>query len=72
MIWRLIKRDSLMHSISGFIGVAFCGWLAWRTGQAKDYFAPSLWKNSAFLLVYLLSILIKWPLIGVVLGPILG
>ena len=72
MIWRLIKRDSLMHSISGFIGVAFCGWLAWRTGQAKDYFTPSLWKNYAFLLVYLLSILIKWPLIGVVLGPILG
>ena len=72
MIWRLIKRDSLMHSISGFIGVAFCGWLAWRTGQAKDYYAPSLWKNSAFLLVYLTSILIKWPLIGVMLGPILG
>jgi hypothetical protein len=72
MLYRLIKRDTLMHSISGFIGVAFCGWLAWRTGEAKDYYAPSLWKNSAFMLVYLVSILIKYPLIGVLLGPILG
>lgn len=72
MIWRLIKRDTLTHSISGFIGIAFCGWFAWKTGAAKDYYAPSLWKNSAFALVYLISILIKWPLIGVLLGPILG
>ncbi|CAB4749382.1 unannotated protein [freshwater metagenome] len=72
MIWRLIKRDTLTHSISGFIGIAFCGWFAWKTGEAKDYYAPSLWKNSAFALVYLISILVKWPLIGVLLGPILG
>lgn len=72
MILRLIKRDTLTHSISGFIGIAFCGWFAWKTGEAKDYYAPSLWKNSAFALVYLISILINWPLIGVLLGPILG
>lgn len=72
MVWRLVKRDTLMHSISGFIGVAFCGWFAWKTGAAKDYYAPSLWKNSAFMLVYLASILVKYPLIGVLLGPILG
>ena len=72
MVWRLVKRDTLMHSISGFIGVAFCGWFAWKTGAAKDYYAPSLWKNSAFMLVYLISILVKYPLIGVLLGPILG
>ena len=72
MIWRLIKRDTLTHSISGFIGIAFCGWFAWKTGEAKDYYAPSLWKNSAFALIYFISILIKWPLIGVLLGPILG
>jgi hypothetical protein len=72
MIYRLIKRDTLMHSISGFIGIAFCGWFAWKTGSAKSYYAPSLWKNSGFMLLYLISILVKYPLIGVLLGPILG
>jgi hypothetical protein len=71
-VYRLIKRDTLMHSISGFIGIAFCGWFAWKTGEAKGYYAPSLWKNSGFMLVYLISILVKYPLIGVLLGPILG
>jgi len=72
LLWRLIKRDTLMHAISGFIGIAFCGWFAWKTGTAKDYYAPSLWKNSGFMLVYLISILVRYPLIGVLLGPILG
>jgi hypothetical protein len=72
MIYRLIKRDTLMHSISGFVGIAFCGWFAWKTGSAKAYYAPSLWKNSGFMLLYLISILVRYPLIGVLLGPILG
>jgi uncharacterized membrane protein len=71
-IWRLFSRESVVQALSGFIGVAFCGWLAWRTGDAKDYYQPSLWKNSIFLAVYLVSILVKWPVIGLVLGPILG
>ena len=72
MLLRIVRKDTLMHAISGFIGVVFCGWFAWKTGSAKSYYAPSLWKNSAFAVVYLISILIKWPLIGVMLGPILG
>ena len=72
MFWRLLKKDTLVHSISGFIGVAFCGWFAWKTGAAKDYYAPSLWKNSGFASLYLISNLAKWPIIGVMLGPILG
>ena len=71
-LWRLVRKDTLIHAISGFIGVVFCGWFAWKTGSAKSYNAPSLWKNTGFALVYLISILVKWPLIGVMLGPILG
>lgn len=71
-IWRIIRRDTLIHAISGFVGIAFCGWFAWKTGSAKSYYAPSLWKNTGFGLAYLISILIRWPLIGVMLGPILG
>ena len=72
LIWRRIKRDTLVHAITGFIGIAFCGWFAWKTGEAKDYYAPSLWKNSGFASLYLISNLVKWPIIGVMLGPILG
>jgi hypothetical protein len=72
LLVRLVRREKLIYGVSGFIGVAFSGWLAWKTGQPKDYFQPSLWKNSIFLIVYFVSIVIKWPIIGLVLGPILG
>ena len=41
---------------------------AWRTGDAKDYFAYGLWVNVAWFLGTLLSIVIGWPLVGLVVG----
>jgi Protein of unknown function (DUF3159) len=72
MIFRLVRRTTLVHALGGFIGAVFCAYFAWKTGSAKSYYAPSLWKNSAFLAVYGISIAIRFPLIGVILGPILG
>lgn len=71
-IIRLISRDTLQHAISGFIGVLICAWFAHRTGNAADVYVPSLWKNLGFGLVYLFANLAGWPIIGVILGPILG
>lgn len=72
MIFRLFRRTTLVHAVGGFIAAVFCAYFAWKTGSAKSYYAPSLWKNSAFLALYALSLLAKYPLIGVILGPILG
>ena len=36
-IIRLAKKDTIQHVISGFIGVAFCAYLANRTGNANDF-----------------------------------
>ena len=40
-ILRLAKKDTLQHVISGLIGVAFCAYLANRTGNANDFFLLS-------------------------------
>ena len=71
-IWRLIARESLTQVISGAFGVALGAWLAHRSGNASDFFLPSIWKNAGFAALYLLSILIRWPLIGVVVSQITG
>jgi hypothetical protein len=72
MIVRLIRKTTLVHSVGGFIAAVFCAYFAWKTGSAKSYYAPSLWKNSGFLALYGISIAARFPLIGVLLGPILG
>ena len=71
-VWRLIKRDTLQHAISGVIGVLICAWFAKQGGQAKDYYIPSFIKNSAYAAVYAFGNLIGWPILGLVIGPIIG
>lgn len=69
---RLVKRDTLQHAISGAIGVLICAWFASRGGEAKDYFIPSFIKNSAYALVYAIGNLAGWPILGLLIGPIIG
>jgi len=69
---RLINRDSLIHSFSGLFGVIICAAFAYFTHSAKGYFAPSIGKNAFFLSLYAVANLFRWPIIGVILGPILG
>lgn len=70
-IIRLAKRETIQHAISGVIGVAICAWLSNRTGKAEDFYLPGLWTNAIYGAVYLVSILVRWPIIGVIIGPLL-
>lgn len=62
----------MRFALAGFIGVAVAAFIADRTGRAEDFFLPGLLLNAAYGSAYLISILIRWPLLGVILGPTLG
>lgn len=69
-IIRLAKRETIQHAISGVIGVAVCAWLSNRSGKAEDFYLPGLWTNAIYGAVYLVSIVARWPIIGVIIGPL--
>ncbi|MEY2743097.1 MAG: hypothetical protein RIS01_858 [Actinomycetota bacterium] len=69
---RLIKRETIQHAFSGLIGVGICALISKRTGNAADFYLPGLWINAAYGLLYAITNLVKWPILGVMLGPILG
>jgi hypothetical protein len=71
-IYRLINRQTLQHAFSGLIGVAICALISRRSGNAADFYLPGLWINAGYGSLYALTNLIKWPILGVLLGPILG
>ena len=71
-IIRLAMRDTIQHVISGLIGVLFCAYLANRSGNASDFYIPKLLTNLAYGSAYLIANLAGWPIIGVILGPLLG
>lgn len=71
-VLRLFRRGSLQFVASGVIGVAVSAWLVARTGQAKDYFVPGLVTNILWGVAYLASVLLRYPLIGVLVGAVEG
>jgi len=71
-IWRLARRDTIQHSISGVIGVLICAYFANRSGNASDFYIPKLLTNLGYGTVYLIANLVGWPILGLVLGPLLG
>lgn len=71
-IIRLAMKDTIQHVISGLIGVLFCAYLANRSGNASDFYIPKLLTNLAYGSAYLIANLAGWPIIGVILGPLLG
>lgn len=69
---RLVKRETIQHAFSGLIGVAICALFSKRTGNAADFYLPGLYINVGYALLYLFTNLIRWPILGIMLGPILG
>lgn len=71
-IIRLAMRDTIQHAISGFVGILICAWFANRTGNPSDLYIPKLLTNLGYGALYLLGNLAGWPILGLMLGPILG
>jgi hypothetical protein len=69
---RLIRRETVQHAFSGLIGVLVCALFARKTGHASDFYLPGLLTNIFYAVLYAVLNLIKWPLLGLMLGPILG
>jgi hypothetical protein len=61
---RLIKGESTQFAISGLVGVALGAFVASRTGNATTFFLPGILTNAAWLAAYLVSIVIRRPLLG--------
>lgn len=69
---RLLKRETIQHAFSGLIGVGICALISKRSGNAADFYLPGLWINAGYGLLYAITNLVKWPILGLMLGPILG
>lgn len=66
LVWRLVKKDPVQPAVSGFFGVGICAFIAYRTGDAKGYFLLGIYTSLVYGAVFVASILVRWPIIGVV------
>ncbi len=68
LIVRLLRREPVRNAVGGFVAIALAAAIAAATGRAADYFLVSIVRNAALALGYAASILLRYPLIGVLVG----
>lgn len=69
---RLIGRATVTAALSGLAGVVLSAGLALITGRAENNFLIGLWTNAGYGAALVISILVGWPLIGVITGYLMG
>lgn len=70
VVARLVARTSLTQALSGMVGVLIGVVWAWRSGAAENYYVWGLLTNAGFALGVLISILVRWPAVGLVVGAL--
>lgn len=70
--WRLYRGTRPRAAVIGLLMVALAALIVLHTGRAADFFLVQLAANAASALAWAASITIRWPLLGVVVGAVLG
>lgn len=68
----LVRGEKPRAVVLGLLLVVVSALIAGRTGNAADFFLLRLLSNAASALAWAASIIVRWPLLGVVLGGIIG
>jgi hypothetical protein len=71
-VWRLIERKHPARALGSLLIVLVSAYIAGRTGSVTDFFWPRVLLNAASAVAFVVANLVKWPLIGVILGPVVG
>lgn len=67
-LYRLIRRQAATQALVGLLGVVISAVLALMSNKPEDNFVVGMVTNGVYGFVFLISILVGWPLIGVVIG----
>ena len=67
-IARLIARKPIRFALNGLLGVIVAAGFAARTGRAQDFYLPGILLAGCYLLAGLVSVAVRWPLVGVIWG----
>jgi hypothetical protein len=70
--WRLLRGERPVRVVGALLVVALGALVAAYTGNAVAYFWPLVLANVVSALAFAVSILVRWPLLGVIVGPIAG
>lgn len=67
-VLRLVTKGQPTQAIAGLVGVLASAGLSLWTGRAEDNYVIGFWTNAAYALALTISLLVRWPLLGLIVG----
>jgi hypothetical protein len=71
-MFRLARGDKARAVVVSLAAVIAAALIALHTGRAEDFFLIQVLSNVASALLWAASVAVRWPLLGVVVGLLLG
>jgi Protein of unknown function (DUF3159) len=65
-VFRLIRREPIRHAVNGVVGIALGAYLAYRSGDAKDFYLPGILLTLGQAVLLVGSVFFRKPIIGYV------
>ncbi|MCD9197665.1 DUF3159 domain-containing protein [Aeromicrobium wangtongii] len=80
LVVRLLQRSSTQFVLNALVGIGIGALFAYRASQsggseedvARAVFTPGLIYNGAYAVVIVFTILIGWPIVGFMVGSVMG
>ncbi|MBO9520511.1 MAG: DUF3159 domain-containing protein [Nocardioidaceae bacterium] len=80
LVVRLAQRSTPQFVLNSLVGIGIGALFAWRAArgggdegdQALAYFLPGILYNAAYAVGMALSVLVRWPVIGFLVGSVTG
>ncbi|MCI2240403.1 DUF3159 domain-containing protein [Paenibacillus sp. TRM 82003] len=70
LVVRIARRETVQHAVGGILATAVAAFIASRTGRAADVFLPGILLNAALAVVFAVSMVARWPVVGFVVGAV--
>lgn len=80
LLVRLVQRSTVQFVVNSMVGIAIGAFFAYRSAQgggdagdqALAYFLPGILYNAGYALAMTVSIVVRWPVVGFLVGSVTG
>lgn len=72
LLLRILQRQQVQFVVNSLVGIGIAAVFASRTGKAEDVFLPGIVYNAAYAVAMVLSIVVRWPLVGMMIASVTG
>ncbi len=69
---RLARREPPGVAVAGVLVATVCAGVAALAGEARAFFLPTTLLPAVFVAAHVLSLIARWPLMGIVVNPLVG